>query len=74
MAHELGETKSFTVTTQNGSFPVSASALSYVNTVLNLSKNDDAYDENIYGDLVNAVVSLYKYYEATINYDNKGAE
>lgn len=54
---------------------MSASALSYVNTVLNLSKNDDAYDENIYGDLVNAVVSLYKYYEATINYDNKeGAE
>ena len=75
MAHELGDTKSFTVTTDSGSFTVSASALCYVNTVLNLSESDATYNAEIYDDEVNAAVSLYRYYDATINYNNnKGGE
>ena len=77
-AHQLGDTKSFTVTTTSGSFTVSASALCYVNTVLALysgeintnwgtlaSTNEAAFNE------INGVVSLYRYYEATANYNDK---
>ncbi len=70
MAHKLGEDKSFTVKTDSGSFTVSASALSYVNTVLNLSESDATYNGEIYDDEVKAAVALYKYYDATINYNN----
>ena len=74
MAHELGDTKSFNITTDSGNFTVRASALCYVNTVLNLSESDETYNADTYADEVNAAVSLYKYYDATINYNNKGAE
>ena len=52
---------------------MSASALCYVNTILNLSTEDATYNAEIYNDEVNAAVSLYKYYEATINYNDKKA-
>ena len=72
-AHQLGDTKSFNITTDSGNFTVSASALCYVNTILNLSTEDATYNAEIYNDEVNAAVSLYKYYEATINYNDKKA-
>ena len=43
----------------------------HVNTVLNLSTDDATYNAAIYDYEVNAAVSLYKYYEATINYNGK---
>ncbi len=72
-AHQLGDTKSFTITTDSGNFTVSASALCYVNTILNLSTEDATYNAETYDDEVNAAVSLYRYYEATINYNNEKA-
>lgn len=61
-AHELGDTYHVTVAA-GGSFVISVSALSYVNTVLNsqaaVFNNEAAH---------NAAAALYKYYAATVAY------
>ena len=61
-AHKLGDMYNIKVTTDNGVSTYSVSALSYVYAVL----NSDSYNAVS----KNAVSSLYKYYEATINYKN----
>lgn len=62
-AHNLGKTFNVKVTTENGVSTYDVSVLSYVNTVLNSESFDEAAK--------NAVSSIYKYFEATINYRNK---
>ena len=70
-AHELGDFFTVNVTTDTGTFPVKVSALCYVNTVLALDKSANETDD----DEINGVVSLYRYYEATTNYnDKKGSD
>ncbi|WP_455530462.1 hypothetical protein [Ruminococcus sp.] len=61
-AHKLGDIYNIKITTANGVSTYSVSALSYVYAVL----NSDSYNAVS----KNAVSSLYKYYEATINYKN----
>lgn len=59
-AHRLDYTNTIRVITDNGSFDIKVSALSYVNTVLNSTK----YNDN----MKKAVTSLYRYYKATKEY------
>ena len=68
-AHNLGDFYTVNVTA-GGKFPVSVSALCYVNTVLALDKSAGETDDNE----INGVVSLYRYYEATANYNKRGSE
>ncbi len=67
-AHNLS--KFFTVNVTAGeTFTVNVSALCYVNTVLALDKDAGETDDNER----NGVVSLYRYYDATTNYNTKKA-
>ncbi|WP_295089140.1 hypothetical protein [Ruminococcus sp.] len=61
-AHKLGNTYKINITTDNGTSTYQASALSFINAVLNAN-----YDTNT----KNAASSIYKYYEATMTYRNK---
>ena len=62
-AHELGDSYNINITTANGTSKCKASALSYVYAVLN---------SDSFGDTAkNTVSSIYKYYEAAMNYKNK---
>ncbi len=64
-AHKLGRFYTVSITTGKGSgFTVKMSALSYANGVMQ-AENDG---ENIDDDLKRAVISLYKYYIATMTY------
>ena len=64
-AHKLGRVYTVNITTDKGSnFPVKISALSYADAVMQ-SENDG---ENIDDNLKRAVISLYKYYAATMTY------
>ena len=64
-AHKLGRFYTVSITTGKGSgFTVKMSALSYANGVMQ-AENDG---ENIDDDLKRAVISLYKYYAATMKY------
>ncbi len=64
-AHKLGKVYSVRITTGKGeNFPVKISALSYADAVMQ-AENDG---ENIDDDLKRAVISLYKYYAATMKY------
>ncbi len=64
-AHKLGKVYTVSITTGKGSgFTVKMSALSYANAIMQ-SDNDG---ENIDDDLKRAVISLYKYYTATMKY------
>ena len=64
-AHKLGRVYTVSITTGKGSgFTVKMSALSYANGVMQ-AENDG---ENIDDDLKRAVISLYKYYIATMTY------
>ena len=64
-AHKLGRVYTVSITTGKGSgFTVKMSALSYANGVMQ-AENDG---ENIDDDLKRAVISLYKYYTATMKY------
>ena len=64
-AHKLGKVYTVSITTGKGSgFTVKMSALSYANAIMQ-SENDGG---NIDDDLKRAVISLYKYYIATMKY------
>ena len=58
-AHRLDYTNTIRVITDRGSFDIKASALSYVNAVLNGSFDTDTKK---------AVTALYRYYKATMEY------
>ena len=58
-AHELGKVYTVSVTTNVGACTINASALSYADTVMQTSSDDD---------LKRAVIALYKYYIATMKY------
>ena len=62
-AHNLGKTFNISVTTANGETTYNVSALSYVYAVLNNASFDETAKY--------AVSSIYKFYEATMNYRNK---
>ncbi|MBQ7068663.1 MAG: InlB B-repeat-containing protein, partial [Synergistaceae bacterium] len=60
--HELADSHTITVRTDNGTFEIKVFALSYVNSVLT---------STIYADntaIKNAVTSLYNYYDKTVTY------
>ncbi len=59
-AHKLGQTYTVRIVTENGISIYNVSALSYVYAVLNSESFDSVAKD--------AVASIYKYYEATINY------
>ena len=61
--HQLGDMYNVTAETNNGTATCSLSALSYVYAILNGSSYDKTAKD--------AVSSLYKYYEATMNYRSK---
>lgn len=62
-AHQLGDTYTVTAVTTNGTAKCSISALSYVYAILSGSSYDKTAKD--------AVSSLYKYYDATMNYRYK---
>ena len=64
-AHKLGKVYTVSITTNKGNnFSVKISALSYADAVIQ-AQNDG---KNINDDLKRAVISLYKYYAATMKY------
>lgn len=58
-AHELGKAHTITITTDSGSYAITASALSYAYKEMNSPSND--YSET-------AMAALYRYYLATVDY------
>ncbi len=58
-AHKLGKVYTISVTTETGNCTLKAAALSYADTVMQKSPDND---------LKRGVIALYKYYTATMKY------